>query len=219
MKVADAEGLRAVSMARVASELGFTTMSLYRYVNSKDELLQLLWNASAAGAPEISGTDWRSRVESWATAQRNLLSQRRWVLDMPMSGPPAGPNSLAWLEQGMQAFDGTGLSDDEKLGVLGMVSLYTLGEARMAADGESASAAGAPPLDFGSLLRTLVDEAEYPSLHRAAWSGEIDSDLSHDDETADPTFGFGLGLILDGVQAMIDRKAASTLKRHPSKSR
>jgi len=219
LKVADAEGLGAVSMARVAGELGFTTMSLYRYVNSKEELLQLLWNASATGVPAITGSDWRSRVESWATAQRDLLSQRRWVLDMPMSAPPAGPNSLAWLEQGMQAFEGTGLSDDEKLGVLGMVSLFTLGEARMAADGESAGAAGTPPLDFGSILRTLVDEATYPTLHRAAWSGEIDSDLSQDDPTGDPTFGFGLGLILDGVQAMIDRKAAPAPKRRSPKSR
>jgi len=136
---------------------------------------------------------------------------------MPMAAPPAGPNSLAWLEQGMQAFEGTGLTDDEKLGVLGMVSLYTLGEARMAADGESADAAGAPPFDFGSLLRTLVDEATYPSLHRAAWSGDIDSDLSQDDAAPDPTFGFGLGLILDGVQAMIDRKATSTPKRRSPK--
>ena len=208
MKVADAEGLGAVSMARVASELGFTTMSLYRYVNSKDELLQLLWNASATGVPEITGIDWRSRVESWATAQRSLLSQRRWILEMPMPAPPAGPNSLAWLEQGMQAFDGTGLTDDEKLGVLGMVSLYTLGEARMAADGELAEAAGEQSLDFAWLLRALVDEATYPSLHRAAWSGDIDSDPSQDDAAADPTFGFGLGLILDGVQVMIDRRSS-----------
>src|SRR5699024_9645568 len=59
--VADAEGLQAVSMARVAKDLGFTTMSLYRYVENKDELLQLMWNASAEGAPKITGADWRSK--------------------------------------------------------------------------------------------------------------------------------------------------------------
>src|SRR5580704_15308627 len=60
--IADAEGLDAVSMARVANELGFTTMSLYRHVTSKDELLQLMWNASAQGAEELEleGRGWRA---------------------------------------------------------------------------------------------------------------------------------------------------------------
>ena len=53
VRLADAEGLEAVSMARVAKELGFTTMSLYRYVTNKDELLQLMWNASAQGAEDL----------------------------------------------------------------------------------------------------------------------------------------------------------------------
>ena len=67
VRLADAEGLEAVSMARVAAELGFTTMSLYRHVASKDELLQLMWNASALGAENlvIEGDDWRSRLRTW----------------------------------------------------------------------------------------------------------------------------------------------------------
>src|SRR5256885_14242131 len=62
IRVADAEGLEAVSMARVAHELGFTTMSLYRHVVSKDELLQLMWNGSAVGAESLvlEGEDWRA---------------------------------------------------------------------------------------------------------------------------------------------------------------
>src|SRR5580704_2893657 len=60
VRLGDGEGLEAVSMARVAKELGFTTMSLYRYVASKEELLQLMWNASAQGAEElvIEGQGW-----------------------------------------------------------------------------------------------------------------------------------------------------------------
>ena len=53
IRIADAEGLEAVSMAQVAEQLGFTTMSLYRHVTSKEELLQLMWNASAQGAEEL----------------------------------------------------------------------------------------------------------------------------------------------------------------------
>src|ERR1700690_4421209 len=64
IRVADAEGLEAVSMARVAEQLGFTTMSLYRHVTSKEELLQLMWNASAQEAEDLvlRGDTWRDRL-------------------------------------------------------------------------------------------------------------------------------------------------------------
>ena len=83
VRLADAEGLEAVSMARVAKELGFTTMSLYRYVTSKDELLQLMWNASAQGAEnlDLEGTTWRERFRSgrWCsgTHTSNILGSPR----------------------------------------------------------------------------------------------------------------------------------------------
>src|ERR1700723_1592975 len=62
IRLADAEGLEGVSMARVAAELGFTPMSLYRYVASKEELLQLMWNGSARGAEDLvfEGDGWRA---------------------------------------------------------------------------------------------------------------------------------------------------------------
>src|ERR1700735_833117 len=73
--VADADGLDAVSMARVAHALGFTTMSLYRHVSSKDELLQLMWNASTLGAEKLvlEGDGWRPRLRMWALIQREVL--------------------------------------------------------------------------------------------------------------------------------------------------
>src|ERR1700761_8970978 len=84
MEVADTEGLEAISMARVAAKLGFTTMSLYRYVASKDELLQLMFNASAFGAESVvlEGDDWRSRLRSWAVIQRDMLDLHPWITRM-----------------------------------------------------------------------------------------------------------------------------------------
>lgn len=202
--VADAEGLKSVSMARVAKELGFTTMSLYRYVDSKDELLQLMWNASASGAPEIEGDDWRSKLRCWAIEQRRLLARRRWVLEMPLVTPPAGPHSLAWLEQAMAAFEGTPLSDGERLGVVGLVSSYSLGEARMSYDARAAEEQGEQAFDYGAVLRAVTDEPTYPSLYRAAHSGEIDDSEGAGEEEA---FLFGLDLILDGIAARIEARA------------
>jgi AcrR family transcriptional regulator len=215
VRLADAEGLDGVSMARVADELGFTTMSLYRYVAGKDELLQLMWNASAHGAEdlELDGDDWRSRMRCWALAQREMIDRHPWVSQMPMAVPPLAPNSLTFVERGLQALDATGLADADKLRVIGLLSSYTLSEARMAYDAARAaaeeqaaaaeSAEPVPPWSFEALLRELVDEPTYPRLHKIAWSYGIGDGTSGFDERAE--FLFGVEIILDGVQALIDR--------------
>jgi AcrR family transcriptional regulator len=232
VRIADAEGLEAVSMARVAAELKFTTMSLYRYVASKDELLQLMFNASALGAESvvIEGDDWRSRLRSWAIIQRDMLDRHPWVTQMPMAAPPVAPNSLHFVERALEALDGTGLAETEKIRAIGLISSYTLSEARMANDAARAAAALAkaapagqaeagptgqaeaaggqpggdggqgPPFTFEELLRELVDERTYPHLYRLAWAQSPADAWSEREE-----FLAGLDLILDGVQALIDR--------------
>jgi AcrR family transcriptional regulator len=222
VKIADAEGLEAISMARVAAKLGFTTMSLYRYVASKDELLQLMWNASATGAEKlvIEGDGWRSRLLAWATIQRDMIDRHPWITQMPMAVPPVAPNSLHFVERGLETMDETGLPDSEKLRIIGLLSSYTLSEARMAADAtraamaaagtesaespadgaNAADAAAEPPQDFGWLLRELVDERTYPRLYRLAWDPTPGSPPTEREQ-----FLSGIDLILDGVQALIDR--------------
>jgi AcrR family transcriptional regulator len=213
VRLADDEGLGAVSMARVAKELGFTTMSLYRYITGKDELLQLMWNASAQGADELvlEGDGWRPRLRMWATVQREMLDRHAWITQMPMAAPPMAPNSLTFVERGLEAMDATGLTDEDTLRVIGLISSYTLSEARMTHDAARAAAqasaggATAPQWSFESLLRLLVDQPSYPRLHRIAWSAAIGDDPSGFDEHQE--FLFGLDRILDGVQTLIDRSS------------
>jgi AcrR family transcriptional regulator len=215
IRIADAEGLEAASMARVAQLLGFTTMSLYRYVTSKDELLQLMWNASAQGAEDLvlQGAGWRSRLRDWALVQREMIDRHPWITQMPMAAPPVAPNSLAFVERGLEAMDGTGLSGGDKMSVIGLLSSYTLSEARMAYDAARAaeqakahaSAAGpAPTQSFDALLRELIDEQHYPRLYRIAWSSEPPADTSSSEEQR-REFLRGIELILDGVEALIGK--------------
>lgn len=211
VRLADAEGLEAVSMAHVAEQLGFTTMSLYRHVSSKEELLQLMWNASAEGAEEliIAGDDWRSRLRTWAMIQREMIDRHPWITQMPMAAPPMAPNSLAFVERGLEAMDGTGLSDADKLRIIGLISSYTLSEARMAHDAARAAraaeaAAGGeamPVWTFEALLREVTDEQTYPRLHRLAWSEGIGDNPAGFDEQEE--FRFGLDRILDGAEVLI----------------
>ena len=223
MRLADAEGLEAVSMARVAGELGVTTMALYRYVANKDELLQLMWNASALGAEHlvIEGDGWRARLRSWAVIQRDMMDRHPWITQMPMAAPPLAPNSMHFVERGLEAMDETGLPDLVKIRVIGLLSSYTLSEARMAADAQRAMAAAiaaaaaapeadgaaadvspGPPQSYEALLRELVDERTYPRLYRLAWQPEPERPLTEREE-----FLSGVDVILDGVQALIDRAA------------
>ena len=224
--IADAEGLAGVSMAKVASALGFTTMSLYRHVSSKDELLALMWNASAAGIPTITGDGTRERLANWALAQMRALQRRTWILELPMATPPAGPNSLAWVEQAMAALAKSPLSAGERLGVVGLLSTFVLGEARMAHDGAIFREENGADVDYAQVLRVVADERRFPELYRAAWSGELDTwdgeagpdhDVSGDDESdhdgpdwADNRgFQFGLERILDSIELLVSQRARS----------
>jgi AcrR family transcriptional regulator len=203
--IANAEGLAAVSMARVAKAVGFTTMSLYRYVTNKDELLQLMWNASADGVLEfeLEGDTWRSRLLSWAMAQREAIARNIWIVQMPMATPPLAPNSLTWMELGLEALDETGLADGDKLRILGMLASHALIDARMAYDAQQALGKGAKPVDYTVILREVVEEDRFPRLHRVAWSGEADEPEPGGDPFAE--YRFDLEVILDGIEALIAR--------------
>ena len=215
--IADAEGLEAVSMAHVADQLGFTTMSLYRHVTSKEELLQLMWNGSAQGAEElvITGDDWRARLRMWAMVQREMMDRHPWITQMPMAAPPMAPNSLTFVERGLEAMDDSGLADADKLRIIGLISSYTLSEGRMAHDAAraarqaQAAATGTEPLPawtWEGLVREVADEQTYPRLHRLAWSASIGDDPTGFDEQEE--FLFGLDRILDGVEVLIARTQA-----------
>ena len=189
-------------------------MSLYRHVTGKDELLQLMWNASAQGAAELvlEGDWWRPRLRMWAIVQREMLDRHPWITQMPMAAPPMAPNSLTFVEKGLEALDASGLADADKLRLIGLISSYTLSEARMAHDAARAAqqastladgGAATPNWTFESLLRELIDQRAYPRLHQIAWSEEIGDNTSGFDEHEE--YQFGLDRILDGIQTLIDR--------------
>ncbi|AXG79344.1 TetR/AcrR family transcriptional regulator [Streptomyces paludis] len=208
--VAAGEGLGAVSMGRVAKELGVSTMSLYRYVASKEELYVLMQEVAFGelpGPPE-PGTGWREGLTEWAHEMRGMFRRNLWVLRVPISGPPATPNSVAWWDLGMAALDGTGLDDGTRTSVVLLVSNFVRSDATVMADLEAGAAArGASPEDvtsgYGRALRRLVDPVRYPSVARLLESG-----IMSEPDNPDYEFLFGLDCLLDGVDALIRRRAS-----------
>ena len=123
IKVAMTEGIGALSMTRVAAELGVGTMSLYRYVAAKDELLTLMVDgALGAPPPAPPGEDWRAGLTRWAVGVRSTYQRHSWALRVPISAPPLGPNNVAWLENALEALEATPLSEQEKLSTVLLLS-------------------------------------------------------------------------------------------------
>src|ERR1700750_1677919 len=84
VRMADAEGLDAVSMNRVAKELGTGAMSLYRYVESKQELLALMIDAAIGTVPPPPAAGaWRTRLEHWAWSTVKGMREHPWAADAP----------------------------------------------------------------------------------------------------------------------------------------
>lgn len=196
--VARSEGLGALSMNRVGRELGVSTMSIYRYVAAKDELLTLMTDA-ALGTPPMpdqSEADWRAELTQWSEAVRAVYRRDPWALRVPISAPPLGPNNVAYLESALRALGATPLTEQQKLSTVLLLSGFVRNEATLTADLASAGEAIMP--GYGTAIARVADADQFPALHRAIASGALD-----DDDDLDIEFEFGLERILDGVETLI----------------
>lgn len=203
VELADADGIGAVSMAAVAAALGFTPMSLYRYVSAKDDLL-LLMQEQATGLPPETVRDldgWRARLLALYTEQVLLYQRHPWMLSLPINGSPITPHSSAWLDASLEALETTPLSADERMAV----ALAVTGNARwcgivQAGYTEQARGSGLGPDEVARRESELYDRVitadEFPALRRAIDDGVFTS-------PSDP-FRFGIERVFDGVAAYID---------------
>lgn len=207
--VADKDGLAAVSMQRIAGELGFTTMSLYRYVGSKDDLLILMYDAACGEAPDVDpAAGWREALADWARRNRAVLLRHPWMVELPISGPPMGPGMIGWVESALQALAPTPLEEGEKVGVVMLVSGYVLQAERLVSEIARAAAGGAlrpwMAVPYPDLLRQVLGKATHPALLRAVDAGAFDVA----GEGPDDDFEFGLERMLDGVASLVGRHIA-----------
>lgn len=204
--VASSEGLAAVSMGRIASELGAATMALYRYVATKDELLALMVDAAFQSPPAPPPRErWRAALARWAREHLAVLRRHPWVVRVPLSGPPITPNQVVWFERGLWALRNTGLAEEEKVSVLLLLNGFVRNEALLEADLRLAAGAGSSAGDamasYGRLLSRLVDPVRFPALSAVIASGIFDQQ-----DESDANFSFGLERILDGVDALVRQR-------------
>ncbi len=210
VELADADGLAAVSMKRVAERLGFTTMSLYRHVTSKDELLLLMQDACwrPPEGLEIAPDDWRAGLELWTREQVAIMAQHPWLEEVRHIERAGTPSQLLWMELGLGALARTPLAEGEKVEVLLLLSGYTFSFARLsatAADGVQRGYfdSGEEAPAFAGLLRQLAGPDRFPALLGAVDGGAFTPDRPF------PDLAFDLRVLLDGVDALVRRREAS----------
>jgi AcrR family transcriptional regulator len=231
--LADAEGLPAVSMARVAESLGVTTMALYRYLAGKDELLALMCDAvidEALGGPLLpeaadDGAEWRDRVEVWCRRQYAVIERHPWLMQAAGAMAVLGPRQVAMLELGLTALRGTPLPVELRVAVIGALSLHVLSEgrviaeaatmARRAASADAAAELGEQPshpalVDYATLLARVTDPGAHPEITAALAVDAFGSPAGAASANAEEAYDVGLGLtlMLDGLQALIGRVSA-----------
>lgn len=221
VKIAASENLGAVSMSRVAGDLDVSTMSLYRYLDSKEELLVLMVDAvfeKPPTAPERANESWRTGLSRWAWEQHDVLKEHTWVLRIPISGPPLTPNQIIWLERGLDCLRHTALAESEKLSVIMLLSGYIRNEATVSAEvAEAFMAASANATEamatYGQMVRKLAGPDRFPALNSVIGAGVLDEPSPIDSE-----FVFGLDRVLDGIGVLIRKRAAES-RGHPSQGR
>lgn len=227
IELADAEGLPALSMRRVAERLGVGTMSLYTYVPAKAELLDLMLDRAMAEtvpddelpldrAGEAADTDslapaspdpaaWRARLVAVAHANRELYLRHPWLLRVVTSRPTLGPGATAKYEHELRAVDGIGLSDLEMDSVVALIGGFVQGAVRGVVDAaEVERQSGLTELQWweacAPLFAQVFDPERFPVVTRVgAAAGE-----EHQSATS-PHHGFGFGLerVLDGIDVLV----------------
>jgi AcrR family transcriptional regulator len=201
IELADAEGLEAASMRRVAERLGVGAMSLYRYIPGKAELLDLMFDAVHAGDPPPSGDSWRARLEHLARDSRDRIQRHPWVLQVVVGQrPPLGPNVLANYDAYLDAVSNIGLTPAEMVAATELVGNYVQGATRLAVEiAQAEDVTGVSDEEWWSERQSFWEEYFDPERY-AAISAVYEGGAYED---ALDGFEFGLQRILDGIEALL----------------
>ena len=208
IELADQEGIRAVTMRRLASMLDVAPMGLYRYVPSKAELLDLMLDRVYLEMPRDAAAEgeWRVRLNAVADENRALYRAHPWAAEIATTRPPLGPGQLAKYEHELGALEGVGLDDLAADAALALVVGFVRANAREAA--ESALARGESGISdaewwtqVAPVLAELVDPDAFPLANRV---GSAAGEAQGSALDPDRAFEFGLERILDGIARLVE---------------
>ena len=212
ISLADESGLAAVTMRQVAERIGNTTaMSLYTYLPSKAELLDLMLDAvhgEPVEPPDPPGNDWRARLAAVARQRRARYLRHPWLLQVAANRPVLGPHVTATYERELATIAGTGLSDVEMDLVVTMLSDYVHGAVRTQVHARHIMRdSGITDQQWwqarAPLLAQVLDPQQFPLASRVGTAAGTEYGAASDPARA---FEFGLERLLDGVGLLVSSR-------------
>ena len=211
--LADAEGLEAVSMRRIARELGAGTMTLYHYVRNKDDLFALMDDAIMAEVlvpADQLPTDWRAALTAIAHHTRAAFARHPWSFE-GLRNARGGPNSLRHFEQSIGAVAGTGLDETAQLELLTLVDDYVFGFVMREQQLADFDVYEGLQQELVAFFEDSLATGEFPNVERFVENDEPTLGFARFAEMArDPgRFDRGLSVLLDGVELALARDRAN----------
>jgi AcrR family transcriptional regulator len=198
--LADDSGLDAMTMKAVAARLGpYSPMALYRYVRSKEGLVDLMLDAAAAeiALPEAPGDDWRADLRALATGTWRMTRRHPWYALLVHTRPPAGPHQMRRVELMLRVLTRQGATVAEAMTYSALIDRHVFGSAIQ--DAEEARFNRRYGLDDSARLHAAMSavrdlataDGNLPLL--AGWLAEPSG------PTTDEQFQIGLDFLLDGI--------------------
>jgi AcrR family transcriptional regulator len=198
ISVADAEGIDAVSIRRIATELGVRPMSLYTHIDRKEDLFDLMGDeiiGEVLVSEEELAVGWREALTSIANREREMIGRHPWVNELMGRKMWIGPNALRHMEQSLAALDELGLDLERGLQIVRAVDQYMFGYVSM----EAAHSRMKRPLSEYLYMDGLAESGEYPRIApilRTDWWPGVEG------------FEVGLKWLLDGIERDIVGKTS-----------
>ncbi|MFI8289047.1 TetR/AcrR family transcriptional regulator [Streptomyces sp. ms191] len=205
VEVADREGFAAVTMRRIATELGVAPMAAYRHVSGKDDLWALMVDqVSTELEPPDGAAGWRETLRAYAVRTRTMMLRHPWLAQMPTPLFALTPNRMAAAERQLASLDGLGLDVDTMMAAFRTVGAYVHGATQAEAalgrymaeqgweSGDATRRALAPQMSY------LMETGRYPTYRRYAQGAARKDDAGWQFET-------GLDCVLDGVAGLVER--------------
>lgn len=207
IKLADAEGLAALSMRKVANELGVGAMSLYTYLPGRSELIELMIDTVYGEKPlPDTGLPWRARIDDRSRQLWLLYQAHPWVLDHNLARLPMGPNVLDSEEALLAAIAAAGVPPRQVPVIYNVITWHLFGMARaQISDAVEARHTGVSAeayyLARSSFWVTYFDPDRYPTMAAVHASGGFDDPENWDFETM-------LTRLLDAIELLVETSAA-----------
>lgn len=222
IEIADAQGLAAVTMQRVAESLGYTTMSLYRYLANKNELIMLMAD-DVLRAPEvlaIDAEDWQVGLRDFADALGSVYRDHPWVMDVPISaGGLLMPNNMKYADAGLRAMRTLPLAADERQATLLVITMFVRTFSALRRDLQQTGPSAFHSTAALELVRSVATVERFPDLAPAIISGLYVGQPPAHEPVADD-FEFGLERLIDGLAAYVANRPAPSSEpaepTHPS---